>query len=193
MAEVIDKNLQEEAQASFDFLPGLCMPDTFNTVLIDGVEHLVYPEERLIDAFERLHITVPHLCYLKTLGPLQTCDTCLVEVNGQLLRSCAISVQKGDVIMTASPTAKKAREEGMDRILAKHELYCSVCENNTGDCQLHNTFADMDIAIQRYPFTRKPYPKDESNLFYTYDPDQCILCGRCVEACQNVEVNETWR
>jgi formate dehydrogenase major subunit len=79
----------------------------------------------------------------------------------------------------------------MDRLLAKHELYCTVCENNSGDCTLHNTFADLHIPIQRYPFTRKPYSKDESSPFYTYDPDQCILCGRCVEACQNVEVNET--
>jgi formate dehydrogenase major subunit len=122
---------------------------------------------------------------------LETCDTCLVEVNGKLVRACATIAQPGDVIITGSPNAKNAREEGMDRILAKHELYCSVCENNTGDCQLHNTFADMDIAIQRYRFTRKPHKKDESNAFYTYDPDQCILCGRCVEACQNIEVNET--
>ena len=79
----------------------------------------------------------------------------------------------------------------MDRLLAKHELYCTVCENNNGDCTLHNTMVDMQIPIQRYEFQRKPYPKDTSSPFYTYDPDQCILCGRCVEACQNVEVNET--
>lgn len=167
------------------------MPTVFHTVLIDGIEHQLREGERLIDAFGRLHISVPHVCYLRSLGPLQTCDTCLVEVNGSLVRSCTATSDDGDVILTASPTIKAAREEGMDRILAKHELYCTVCENNTGDCQLHNTFAAMDIAVQRYKFTRKPYPKDESNPFYTYDPDQCILCGRCVEACQNVEVNET--
>lgn len=167
------------------------MSDDTCTTLIDGFEQKLQPDERLIDAFIRLGIAVPHVCYLKTLGPLETCDTCLVEVNGKLVRACATHAQAGDVIVTGSPNAKKAREEGMDRILAKHELYCSVCENNTGDCQLHNTFADMDIAIQRYRFTRKPHKKDESNAFYTYDPDQCILCGRCVEACQNVEVNET--
>lgn len=66
----------------------------------------------------------------------------------------------------------------MDRLLAKHELYCTVCENNNGDCTLHNTMVDMQIPIQRYEFQRKPYPKDTSSPFYTYDPDQCILCGR---------------
>jgi formate dehydrogenase major subunit len=167
------------------------MSDDTCTALIDGFEQKLQPGERLIDAFIRVGIAVPHVCYLKTLGPLETCDTCLVEVNGKLVRACSTHAQAGDVIITGSPHARQAREEGMDRILAKHELYCSVCENNTGDCQLHNTFADMDIAIQRYRFTRKPHKKDESNAFYTYDPDQCILCGRCVEACQNVEVNET--
>ena len=167
------------------------MSDDACSVLVDGFERKLQPGERLIDAFTRLGIQIPHVCYLKTLGPLETCDTCLVEVNGTLVRACSTAVNAGDVIMTSSPAATKAREEGMDRILAKHELYCTVCENNTGDCQLHNTFAAMDIAIQRYRFTRKPHEKDESNAFYTYDPDQCILCGRCVEACQNVEVNET--
>jgi formate dehydrogenase major subunit len=167
------------------------MSDPACTVVIDGVERQLQPNERLIDAFTRFGLELPHVCYLKTLGPLQTCDTCLVEVNGQLVRACATTVNAGDVVQTASPKAKQAREEGMDRLLAKHELYCSVCENNTGDCELHNTFAAMNIAIQRYPYTRKADRKDESNAFYTYDPDQCILCGRCVEACQNVEVNET--
>jgi len=167
------------------------MSDDACNVLINGFERKLRPGESLLGAFTRLGIDVPHVCYLKTLGPLQTCDTCMVEVNGKLVRSCATMVHTGDVVMIDSPNAIKAREEAMDRLLAKHELYCTVCENNTGDCELHNTFANMDIAIQRYKFTRKPHNKDESNAFYTYDPDQCILCGRCVEACQNVEVNET--
>lgn len=56
----------------------------------------------------------------------------------------------------------------MDRLLAKHELYCTVCEHNTGDC-VYNTMVDMHLPIQRYAWQRKPYVKDESNPFYTYD------------------------
>jgi formate dehydrogenase major subunit len=94
-------------------------------------------------------------------------------------------------ITSTGTSAKAAQQEGMDRILNRHELYCTVCEHNTGDCTLHNTVADMHIPIQYYPYERKPSEKDHSNPFYTYDPDQCILCGRCVEACQSVQVNET--
>lgn len=162
-----------------------------STVVVDGLPHLAREGERLVDLFVRNGIDVPHVCYNEALGPLRTCDTCWVEVNGELVRSCECVASDGATVDTLGERPRAAREEGMDRLLAKHELYCTVCEHNTGDCTLHNTVAAMDMPIQRYPFVRKPYAKDESNPFYTYDPDQCILCGRCVEACQNVEVNET--
>lgn len=162
-----------------------------HTIVVDGVPCLIGEDERLVDVLVRHGIEVPRVCYNEALGPLKTCDTCWVEVDGELVRSCAHSAVAGARVETRGARSLAAREEGMDRLLAKHELYCTVCENNLGDCTLHNTVASMDMPIQRYPFVRKPYAKDTSNPFYTYDPDQCILCGRCVEACQNVEVNET--
>ena len=58
-----------------------------------------------------------------------------------------------------SAQARAAREEGMDRLLAKHELYCTVCENHNGDCTLHNTMVDMQIPIQRYGFSASLTPR----------------------------------
>ena len=145
----------------------------------------------LVDFLAAHDIHLPHVCYHRALGALQTCDVCWVEVDGELVRGCTLRSQEGLRIGSRVERATAARHEGMDRILAKHELYCTVCEHNTGDCTLHNTVADLKLPIQRYAYQRKPYAKDQSNPFYTYDPDQCILCGRCVEACQNVEVNET--
>ena len=84
-----------------------------------------------------------------------------------------------------------AQREAFDRILGNHMLYCTVCDNNNDNCTVHNTTALLDVKHQKRPFTPKPYPVDNSNPFYRYDPDQCILCGRCVEACQNFQVNET--
>lgn len=160
-------------------------------VIFDG-QRVSGPVDRpLIDFLHANGIELPHVCYHRALGPLQTCDVCWVEVGGELKRGCTLRSADGLELRSATDRARAAREEGMDRLLAKHELYCTVCENNTGDCTLHNTFAQMNLPIQRYPFQRKPYEKDFSSPFYTYDPDQCILCGRCVEACQNVEVNET--
>ena len=84
-----------------------------------------------------------------------------------------------------------AQREAFDRILGNHLLYCTVCDNNNGNCTVHNTTKMLAVEHQAIPFKTKPYEIDDSNPFYRYDPDQCILCGRCVEACQNVQVNET--
>jgi len=115
----------------------------------------------------------------------------MVEVDGKLTRACATVVTDGMVINTASANAKAAQAEAFDRILSNHLLYCTVCDKNNGDCTVHNATKLLAIEHQGIPFAAKPYTVDETNPFYRYDPDQCILCGRCVEACQNVQVNET--
>ena len=88
-------------------------------------------------------------------------------------------------------SADAAQREAFDRILGNHLLYCTVCDNNNGNCTVHNTTKLLAVEHQQIPFKPKPYEVDNTNPFYRYDPNQCILCGRCVEACQNVQVNET--
>src|SRR5437763_2287612 len=161
------------------------------SVTVDEDIHEAAPHERLIDLFNRSGVRVPHACYPPQLGPVQTCDTCMVEENGRLVRACAISVADGMSISTKSATASAAQVEAFDRILSNHLLYCTVCDNNNGNCTVHNTTKLLAIEHQRIPFRSKPYEVDNTNPFYRYDPDQCILCGRCVEACQNVEVIDT--
>ncbi len=161
------------------------------TVTVDGCQILGPAGMPLIDFLAEHRIDLPHICYDATLGPLQTCDTCWVEVDGKLQRGCSLKARDGLEVSIETESAQAARREGGDRIVARHELYCSVCENNNGDCKVHNVIDQMKIPYQRYPYERKPYPVDESHPFYHYDPDQCILCGRCVEACQNVQVTET--
>jgi formate dehydrogenase major subunit len=160
-------------------------------VAIDGVVQQAQPDELLIDLINRAGGSVPHVCYHPQLGPVQTCDTCMVESNGRLLRACATAISDGMQISTKSAKATAAQVEAFDRILSNHLLYCTVCDNNNGNCTVHNTTKLLAIEHQRIPFRSKPYEVDNTNPFYRYDPDQCILCGRCVEACQNVEVNET--
>ncbi len=115
----------------------------------------------------------------------------MVEVNGTLARACAATVAEGMKVVTNSARACAAQHEAMNRILANHLLYCTVCDNNNGNCTVHNSTKLIGVEHQKYPFRAKPFTVDATNPFYRYDPDQCILCGRCVEACQNVQVNET--
>ena len=162
-----------------------------SSIAVDGSIQAARPGERLLDVIGRAGIEIPAVCYHPQLGPLQTCDTCMVEVEGKLVRACAALVSEGMKVVTNSAAAAAARREAFDRVLANHMLYCTVCDNNNGNCTIHNTTKMLAVEHQQIPFQPKPYEVDETNPFYRYDPDQCVLCGRCVEACQNVEVNET--
>ncbi len=161
------------------------------TVTIDNKAHEIAPGDRLIDVINRAGEQIPQVCYHSQLGPIETCDTCMVEADGKLARACATVALDGMAVLTSSPRAASAQRQAFDRLLGNHLLYCTVCDNNNGNCTVHNTTALLAVEHQDTPFSVKPYPKDFSNPFYRYDPDQCILCGRCVEACQNLQVNET--
>ena len=161
------------------------------SVTIDGVVQEAQAGERLIDVINRTGSKIPQVCYHPQLGPIQTCDTCMVEIDGQLFRACATAVADGLSVDTKSNAADAAQREAYDRILGNHMLYCTVCDNSNGNCTVHNTAKLLAVEHQNIPFRSKPYEVDNTNPFYRYDPDQCILCGRCVEACQNLEVNET--
>jgi formate dehydrogenase major subunit len=169
-------------------------PDT--TITIDGIPAEAQTGELLVDAINRAAAAqaktgVPQVCYLQPMGPIGSCDTCMVEVNGALVRACETRVDKGQTVGTCTDRADMAQREAFDRLLQNHDLYCTVCDNNNQNCTVHNTTAELDVKHQARPYRKKGYPQDHSNPFYRYDPDQCILCGRCVEACQNVQVNET--
>lgn len=160
-------------------------------VLINGTAHEVEKGTRILDYLLQQEMEHPHICYSEVLGPVQSCDTCMCEVNGNIMRACSTVVEDGMDILTSSELAKNAQEEAMDRILENHLLYCTVCDNNNGNCRVHNTAEMMGIEHQSRPHRSKGYEVDMSHPFYRYDPDQCILCGRCVETCQDLQVNET--
>jgi formate dehydrogenase major subunit len=161
------------------------------TIYVDGKQLLGPTDVPLLEFLAANDIELPHICYHPQLGAPQTCDTCWLEVNGELQRGCSIKAREGLNVRVENRTSQAARREGIDRIAARHELYCSVCENNNGNCGVKTAVKQIGVPYQKYPFQKTPYEKDESHPFYVYDPDQCILCGRCVEACQNVQVTET--
>ncbi|AEJ41214.1 formate dehydrogenase, alpha subunit [Sulfobacillus acidophilus TPY] len=162
-------------------------------VEINGNQQTADAGQTILSLAEALEIPIPHICFHPQLGAIQTCDTCVVELNGDLVRACATEVTPGSRIYTDTPEVRERQVAAMNQILHNHQLYCTVCDNNNGDCLVHNTTEAMGIRHQTVPFEPKPYEPsiDATNPFYRYDVNQCILCGRCVEACQNLEVNET--
>ncbi|MDF9782922.1 formate dehydrogenase major subunit [Bacillus velezensis] len=163
-------------------------------VKIDGTEYVAPEGSKILDILNQNGIEIPQICHVPEVDPIQTCDTCIVEVNGKLQRSCSTAAENGMSISLTSGRVKEAQTEAMDRLLENHLLYCTVCDNNNGNCTLHNTAEMMGIEHQKYPYTPKDDSKcavDMSHPFYRYDPNQCIACGQCVEVCQNLQVNET--
>ncbi|KQL49767.1 oxidoreductase [Brevibacillus choshinensis] len=158
---------------------------------LNGVKHEAEEGARILDYLLQHEIEHPHICYSPILGPIQTCDTCMCEIDGKIMRACSTLIEEGMNILTSSELAKGAQNEAMDRILENHMLYCTVCDNNNGNCRVHNTAELLEIDHQTRPFREKNEEVDMSHPFYRYDPDQCILCGRCTEVCQDLQVNET--
>ncbi|MEX3744801.1 MULTISPECIES: formate dehydrogenase subunit alpha [Lysinibacillus] len=160
---------------------------------INGVSYDVADGATILDTINQHGIDHPQICHVPSVDPIETCDTCIVEVNGQLVRSCSTKAVAGMDIQLTSEKAKAAQTEAMDRLLENHLLYCTVCDNNNGNCTLHNTAELMEIEHQKYPYQPKvePHEVDMSHPFYRYDANQCIACGQCVEVCQNLQVNET--
>jgi formate dehydrogenase major subunit len=103
---------------------------------LDGTAVSASQGELLVEAILR-HKEIPHICYHSTLmGPIQTCDTCIAEVDGQLVRSCGTTVGAHMKVVTESKRSNDARAEAFDVILGNHMLYCTVCDNNNENCRV---------------------------------------------------------
>src|SRR6202789_3666667 len=129
-------------------------------VTIDDSVHDARGNERLIDLLNRIGTKLAQVCYHPQLGPIQTCDACLVETNGQLVRACGTDVSDGMTVSTKSAKAFEAQRQAFDRILRNTVLYCTVCDNNNGNCTIHNTVKMMAIEHQSMPYKKKPYELD---------------------------------
>jgi formate dehydrogenase major subunit len=95
-------------------------------IALNGSVREVRAGERLVDVINRAGVPLPQVCYHPQLGPIQTCDACMVEVDGKLARACAAVVADGMSVSTDSAAASAARREAFDRVLENHLLYCTV-------------------------------------------------------------------
>src|SRR6202789_1256251 len=129
-------------------------------VTIDDSVHDARGNGRWIDLLNRIVTKLAQGCYPPQLGPIQTCHACLVETNGQLVRACGTDVSDGMTVWTKSAQALEAQRQAFDRILSNHVLYCTVCDNNNGNCTIHNTVKMMAIEHQSMPYKKKPYELD---------------------------------
>lgn len=140
-------------------------------------------------ACNSIGINIPSLCYFKDISANASCGVCVVEVKGvqELLRSCITEVTEGMEIITDSPRVREARKVNVELLLANHPEDCLQCDRNL-NCELQQLAFNLGIHEKRFVRTRKEHVnKDETSLSLVRDPEKCILCGRCVAVCEQIQ------
>ncbi|MGI6460816.1 MAG: NADH-dependent [FeFe] hydrogenase, group A6 [Candidatus Hydrogenedentales bacterium] len=144
--------------------------------------------EMLLDALKRNGITVPTLCNMDNLFPTGACRMCAVEVEGEraLVPSCAYPVRDGMRVQTHSPRALRARKTIIELLLANHPDDCLYCVRS-GHCDLQGLANELGVRERRYSGGKNEYHVDSSNPAIVREPAKCILCGKCVRVCEEVQ------
>jgi len=144
----------------------------------------------LLEAIQSIGIDVPTLCHHPSLKPDGACRICVVEEdNGNLLASCTTPIRNGMKIQTNSEAVIEARKLNLELLLSNHPNDCMTCESD-GSCKLQDLVYIYDIDEPTFgTLTEKTTKKDSNNPFIEFDQDKCILCGKCVRACKEIQVS----
>jgi len=158
-------------------------------IKINGSEYKVASGITVLKACRDKGINIPALCYLEGVSERAACSLCVVEITGArtLLRSCVTKVREGMEIFTSTERVRRARRVILELILANHPKDCLSCLRNQS-CDLQKLAEELGIEDIRYDRTRKKdLDLDETSPSITRDPNKCILCGRCVEVCSQIQ------
>lgn len=162
-----------------------------NLIVIDGRECTFRMGETILQVAQRNGIYIPTLCYLRGASPTGACRVCLVEVEGarNLVASCAAPVAPGMVINTESDRLIKSRRINLELLLASGHHDCVTCEAD-GDCRLQELAYRYEVENVRFAERPTRYPTESENEMIIRDFSRCIMCGRCVQACTDIQVND---
>jgi len=157
------------------------------TVSIDGTPVVVPEGTTVMRAAALAGVNIPKLCASDTLEPFGSCRLCVVEIEGRkgTPASCTTEVHDGMVVTTQNDALAKLRRNVMELYISDHPLDCLTCPTN-GDCELQDMAGAVGLREVRYGYEGANHldaPKDRSNPYFTFDPSKCIVCSRCVRAC----------
>ena len=161
------------------------------TLTVDGREVTVPAGTSLMRAAIESGSNVPKLCATDSLEPFGSCRLCLVEVEGRkgYPASCTTPAEAGMVVRTQSPKLQQLRQGVMELYISDHPLDCLTCPAN-GDCELQDMAGVSGLREVRYGdagANHRALAADESNPYFSYDPSKCIVCNRCVRACEETQ------
>jgi formate dehydrogenase major subunit len=173
-----------------DFGTPIRVASTQVTLTIDGQSVTVPAGTSVMAAAMALGTKIPKLCATDSLEPFGSCRLCLVEIDGRrgTPASCTTPAEAGMVVRTQSGKLAKLRKGVMELYISDHPLDCLTCSAN-GDCELQDMAGAVGLREVRYAPGENHLAdaKDTSNPYFTYDPSKCIVCNRCVRACEEVQ------
>ena len=165
------------------------MENRLLNIMIDGKNYQAEEGSTILNACRKAGIKIPNLCFLESVSSNASCGVCVVEVKGakSLMRSCVYKINEGMDIKTNTDKVRTARKTNVELLLANHPNDCLICDRN-GNCELQQISSDLGINEKRFAKTRKQdYSLDISSPSLIRDSNKCILCGRCVAVCSEVQ------
>ncbi len=174
-----------------DFGTPASKSETLVSLTIDGQAVQVPAGTSVMRAAQEIGTTIPKLCATDSIEAFGSCRLCLVEIEGRngTPASCTTPVTDGMVVKTQTPRLKTLRKGVMELYISDHPLDCLTCAAN-GDCELQDMAGAVGLRDVRYGYEGENHlvsAKDESNPYFTYDASKCIVCSRCVRACEEVQ------
>ena len=161
------------------------------TITIDGRRVSVPRGTSVMAAAALIENPIPKLCATDSLEAFGSCRLCLVEIEGRrgTPASCTTPAEEGMVVRTRTPRLEKLRRGVMELYISDHPLDCLTCSAN-GDCELQTQAANVGLRDVRFGYAganHRDAPADSSNPYFTFEPSKCIVCSRCVRACEEVQ------
>jgi formate dehydrogenase major subunit len=176
---------------SFDFGTPARESSRVVELTIDGRSVSVPAGTSIMRAAKAIDTSIPKLCATDSLEAFGSCRLCVVEIAGKrgVHASCHTLVEPGMVVTTQNERLARLRRNVMELYISDHPLDCLTCAAN-GDCELQDMAGVVGLREVRYGFKGENHldaAKDESNPYFTFDPSKCIVCSRCVRACEEVQ------
>lgn len=155
---------------------------------IDGVKVSVPQGSTVLEAAKSAGIYIPTLCYLKDINEIGACRMCLVEIKGAraLAASCVMPASEGMEVRTNTPKLREARKVNLELLLSNHNRECTTCVRSD-NCELQTLCKELGVKDYRFEGAKNEYEIDELSPAIVRDNSKCILCRRCVAACNNVQ------
>jgi bidirectional [NiFe] hydrogenase diaphorase subunit len=157
-------------------------------VIIDGTEINAREGENLLWTALDNGFYIPNLCALRDFSPsAASCRLCFVQIEGKQapVTSCTESIKDGMIVHLNTPEVKRIRNTAFRLLLSNHVIDCAHCDKNR-NCELQNISSNLGLKLKHDNLRKIPrdLPIDSSHPLFYYDPNKCILCGRCIRVCQ---------